>query len=312
MMVSKPVTRWIGRVQIVQAMFGHERGDFRADADIARRLVHDHQPAGLGDRGQNGLAVDRTQGRKIDDLGADALAVEFGDRTQRLDGHGAPGDDGDIAALAQNEAVVERQRLAVVAHFLAHRAIQPHRLEEHHRIGIADRGEQQAIGARRRGGADHANAGNVAQHGLGALRVVFGRVDAAAVRHANDHRAGQATAGAVAHARHVVDDLIERRIHESHELDFRHRLQAVRRHAHRHAGDGRFRQRRVLHALRAEARLQTRGGAKHAAVRAHVLTDHDDAGVVLHFPAMRHRDGFDHGYFRQFNGPGAWRRICAR
>jgi hypothetical protein len=40
---------------------------------------------------------------------------------------------------------------------------------------------------------------------------------------------------------------------------------------------------------------------KNAAVDAHILTDHDDGLVMLHLPAMRHRDGLDHGYFRQFN-----------
>ena len=65
-------------------------------------------------------------------------------------------------------------------------------------------------------------------------------------------------------------------------------------HADRHAGDQAFGQRRVLHALGAEALLQAGGGAEHAAVDADVLADHDDVRIVLHLPAMRHRDGFDH------------------
>ena len=114
MTVSKPVTRWIGRVQIVQAVLGDDGRDLRADADVARGLVHDDETPGLGHGSEDGLAVDRAQGRKIDDFAADALAVEFGGGAQRFDGHGAPRDDGDIAALAQDEAVIERQRLAVV------------------------------------------------------------------------------------------------------------------------------------------------------------------------------------------------------
>ena len=153
---------------------------------------------------------------------------------------------------------IQRQRLAIVGHFLAHRPVQAHRLEEHHRVGIADRGQQQTIGACRRGRADDANPGNVAKQRLGAFRMVFRRVDAAAVRRADDHRAAQAAARAIAHARHVIHDLIERRIHESHELNFRNRLQPVRRHAHRHAGDRGLRQRRVLHAILAESALQSR------------------------------------------------------
>ena len=110
----------------------------------------------------------------------------------------------------------------------------------------------------------------------------------------------------------MVHDLIQRRIQESHELNFRDGLQPMRRHPHRHAGDGRFRQRRILHPVLAEAFLKPGGGAEHAAVGAHILSDHDHVGVMLHFPAMRHRDGFNHGYFRQFNDRWVSSRICGQ
>ncbi len=146
------------RLQIVQAVLGDERRDLRADADIAGRLVHDHQPAGLGHRRK---IVSMSIGLKVARSMTSALMprpVEFGGRAQRFEGHCAPRHDGHIAALAQDEAGIERQRLAVIAHFLAHRAIQPHRLEEHHGVGIADCRQQQPIGARRRGRAHDANS----------------------------------------------------------------------------------------------------------------------------------------------------------
>jgi hypothetical protein len=142
--------------------------------------------------------------------------------------------------------------------------------------------------------------------------MMLGGVNPAAVRCSNDDRATQAATGAVTHARHMVHDLIERRIQKSHELDFCDGLQSLRRHPHRHAGDGRLRERRILHPVLAEAFLQPRGGAEHTTVDPHVLTDHDHVGVMLHFPAMRHRDGFNHGYFRQFNDRWIWSRICGR
>ncbi len=130
---------------------------------------------------------------------------------------------------------------------------------------------------------------------------MFGGVDPAAVRGANHHRTRETAASPITHARHVIDDLVESRIEESHELDLGHRFQAVRRHADGHARDHGFGERRVLDAVLAEPGLQPRGRAEHAAIGADVLTEHDDGVVMLHLPAMRHRDGLDHGYLRQFN-----------
>jgi hypothetical protein len=201
--------------------------------------------------------------------------------------------------VAQREADIERQCAPVVGNLLAYCPVQTDRFQEHHRVRIADRREQQAVGARRRGGAHDADAGNMAEHRLGAFRMMLGGVDSAAVRCSNHHRTGQPAAGAIAHAREVIDDLIERRIKKAHELDFSDGLQAMRGHADGHARDGRFGERRVLHTILAEAFLQPCGGPEHAAVDADVLADHHDGIVMPHFPAMRQRDGFHHGDCRQ-------------
>ena len=116
-------------------------------------------------------------------------------------------------------------------------AVEPRRLEEHHRVGIADRGEQQPVGAARRGGDDHAQARDVREQRLGALRVVLGRMDAAAHRRAQHHRAGEPAARAVAQPRRMVDELVDRRIDEAQELDLGDRPQALRGQADRQAGD---------------------------------------------------------------------------
>ena len=161
----------------------------------------------------------------------------------------------------------------------------------------------------------------MAQQRLEALGVVLGGVNAAAMRHAQHHRAGQSPARAVAQARHVTGDLIERRIDESHELNFGHGLQALRRHADRGAGDQAFGQRRILHARLAEALLQPDRGAKHAAVGADIFPQHDDRRVVRHLPGVRHVDGLDHRHLRHRNRPCScligvqrlWqRRVAAR
>jgi hypothetical protein len=135
--------------------------------------------------------------------------------------------------------------------------------------------------------------------------VVLWRVDAAAMRDADDHRAGQAAAGAVPHARHMVGDLVQRRVQEAHELDLGHGLQSLRGHAHRHAGDQALGQRRVLHAQRPEALLQPDGGAEHAAVDAHVLAQHDHVRIVLERAREREVDAFDQ------RDAGHWNLQCA-
>ena len=89
---------------------------------------------------------------------AHAILLQLLGGAHHFERHRAPGDERDVRAFAQAEADVERQRLPVVRHFLPHEAIQPHGLEEHHRVRIADGGEQQAVGARRRRRAHDAQA----------------------------------------------------------------------------------------------------------------------------------------------------------
>ena len=48
-------------------------------------------------------------------------------------------------------------------------------LQEDHRVRVADRRAQQALGVRRGGGHDHLQAGDVGEPGLEALRVLGGR-----------------------------------------------------------------------------------------------------------------------------------------
>ena len=90
--------------------------------------------------------VERRQRRDVDDLGRDPLRRQRVRRRQDVAGRGAPGHEGEVAALAQDEAAVERQGGAVVRDLLADRAVEARRLEEHDRIRVADRGEQQSVG----------------------------------------------------------------------------------------------------------------------------------------------------------------------
>ena len=161
------------RHQRQQAVLGDRRRDLGGEARGARRFGHDDAAARARDRREDRVEVVRLERRDVDHFGGIALLGERIGRRERLVHHRAPGDQRDVGAFAQREAGVERQRLAVVLDLLLEEAIEPRRLEEDHRIGIAYRGEQQPVGAPRRGGIDDADARDVREHRLGAFRVML-------------------------------------------------------------------------------------------------------------------------------------------
>ena len=83
------------------------------------------------------------------------------------------------------------------------------------------------------------------QHGLGAFRVVLGRVNAAAVGYPHHQGAGESAARTIAHAGYVANDLVKSRVEKPHELDFGNRPQPRDGHAHRHADDAGLGNRRI-------------------------------------------------------------------
>ena len=117
----------------------------------------------------------------------------------------------------------------------------------------------------------HPEPRDVGEERLRALGVVLGGVDPAAVRGAQHQGAGEAPAGAVAQARGMVQELVEGRVDEAHELDLGDRPEPLGGHTDGHAGDEGLRERRIEHPLGPEALREPRGGAEHAAVHAHVF-----------------------------------------
>ena len=92
----------------------------------------------------------RADGRHVDDFGADAFGFELVSRFEGFLDHRAPGHQRDIGAVAQNEANVQWQVFAVVFDFFLVLAINTLGLKEDDRVRVANRGQQQAIGPRRR------------------------------------------------------------------------------------------------------------------------------------------------------------------
>ncbi len=115
--------------------------------------------------------------------------------------------------------------------------VEPLRLQEHHRIRVLDRGDQQALGVIGIGGHDHLQAADMGEQRLRALAVGLAAEDAAAGRHAHHDRAGEVAVGAIADAGRLLGDLVVGRIHVVGELDFDAGFQPVGRHADRGADD---------------------------------------------------------------------------
>jgi hypothetical protein len=207
----------------------------------------------------------------------------------------APGDQRHVTAFAQDKRNIERQRFAVVFHNSFRRPVDAGRLQKHHRIRIADGGEQEPIGALRRGRRHHPQARNVGEHRFRALGVMLGRANAGAGGHAQHHRAGEPPLGAVAQPGCVVGQLIDAGVGKAHELNFADGPQALRRHADAQPADQQLGKRRIDDALRSEAPLQSDGGTKDAAVDTDVFPEHDYVWIFLQGARQRQVDGFDQG-----------------
>ena len=139
-------------------MLHHLGGKLRADAGERPALLDRDQPVGLLHRVDDGLGVERAQAPQVDHLGVDALLGQLLGGVQRLADHDREGRDGDVLAGALDLGLADRQDEIGILRHVERLAVEDLVLEEDHRIGIADRGLEQALGV---GGAprrQHAQA----------------------------------------------------------------------------------------------------------------------------------------------------------
>ena len=154
-------------------------------------------------------------------------------------------------------------------------------LEDDHRVGILERGEQQALGVGGRRRLHHLQPRDVAEPGLEALAVLGGGAGARARGHAHDQRHRGLAAEHVAQLRRLVDDLLHRERREVRELELEDRPQAGQRRADRDAGAAELGDRRVDDPVGAEAVDEVARHLEGAAVDADVLAHQDHAPVAL-------------------------------
>ena len=170
------------------------------------------------------------------------------------------------------------------------------RLEEEDRIGILDRGDQQALGVVRIGRHHRAQAADVRKHRLRALAMGLPAVDPAAARRADGDGRGKVAGRTEAQPRRLGNDLVVRRIDVVGELDLDARPQAICAHADGHADDAALGNRRIEHARLTVLLLQALGAAEHAAEIAHVLAEDHDVVILFHHHVHRRAQRLDHGH----------------
>ena len=179
-------------------------------------------------------------------------------------------------------ATPDRHRVVLVRDLALDQAVRLLVLEEQHGVRVADGRAEHALRVVRRRGDDDLQPGDVAVERLDRLRVVQRPVDAAAPRRADHQGAAEVAVGPVPDPGRLGHDLVERGMDEVGELDLGDGQQAVQGHPDGDPDDEGLGQRRVDDPLLAELLHEPLGDPEHAAARADVLAQDDDALVALH------------------------------
>src|SRR4051812_2465726 len=130
-------------VEVLEALLGDQRGHLGARRARRVGLVeHDHLRA-LADALKDRLLVERHERAQVED--ADRSAVEVLGRLERGVDHRAVGDDGEVVAVAC-DARGERRRVRALVDVALHAPVEVLVLEVQHRVGVADRADEQPLG----------------------------------------------------------------------------------------------------------------------------------------------------------------------
>ena len=188
---------------------------------------------------------------------------------------------------------------------LAAGRVDPLRFEEEHRVGIADRGGHQAFHVgrcRRRDDFEPGDGHRPVLHRLGVLRA---ETQPAAVRRLDHQRERDLPVGHIPRLGDLVGDQIPAHAEEIREHDLGDRAQPGHRRAHRGADDRLLRDRRVPHAIGAEAFRQPDRRLEDAARRGDVFAEQHDGRIAFHLLGDPGRDRITVGQLRHSELPSA-------
>jgi len=155
-------------------------------------------------------------------------------------------------------------------------------LDEHHRVVVADGGDQHALRVARRRRHDHLQPGHVREPGVQRLAVLVGLAPAAADDGADHHRHFHRAAGAVGMRGDHVDELVHAEQQEVHAHVHVDRPHAVDRRAQAEPGHGVLGELRAEAAGRAELLHQALGAVEDALVVADVDAVGEHGAVAPH------------------------------
>lgn len=148
------------RAQRGEGPFGDQRGDVGGHRAAWVGFVDHHQAAGLFHAFENAVLVQRAGAAQVQYFAGDALARQAGGGVQRQVDHAAVGHQGDVVAVAEEVRLAEGYAVQLLGYLALHR-IEQLVLAEDHRVVVADRLDQQALGVVGRRRADHLEAGDV-------------------------------------------------------------------------------------------------------------------------------------------------------
>ncbi len=159
------------RVEPREGVLGDAGRDLAAEAAGALGLVHNQGAVGLAHRGDHGLLVERHQGAEIDYLGFDALDRQLLGHLERRPDSRSVGHKSEVRAFAPDGRASQLRHLSGPRQHRLDAAVEKLVLAVDHRIGVADRRLQQALGVLGGGRAYHLEPGHMGEPGLRVLGV---------------------------------------------------------------------------------------------------------------------------------------------
>ena len=171
-------------------------GKFGGHAAAGRTLVDHDCSAGALHRGGDSARVEGRQGPQIDDLGRGLVLGRqpFGGLDSQRHGR-AEGDQAHVVATALHRGLPDRQPIASFGQGPAG-AVQAHVIQEHDRIAVGDRLQEQALGGSRSGRSHHLQARDAGEDLVKRVGVLASGPEPGAGRHAA-HIAGSSLGGAI-------------------------------------------------------------------------------------------------------------------
>ena len=265
-----------GSIEIIEGVLGKERRNLGADAAEGLVLIHQDSAVGLGDRVENGLFVERSDGAKIHDLGLNAM-LGGQDLCRGEAGEDGPavGDEGDIQSLTLHFGNAERDGVGAIGNF-SKIAVEESVLHEADGVVITDRGNHEALGVIRSSGADDLEPRGVGQKILRGVRVGGTDVCAAISGASDDHRDIDQSTRHVTDAAGVIDDLVEADIRKAPEHELDHGAKTHHGSTDAKAEEGGLADRGVDHALRSKTLPESLGNLVGTVVLGDFLTHEED------------------------------------